>query len=71
MVLAAKAIEVNLHLKEACHQNHWSFIDHSNIKPTHLNRSGIHLNKAGTLLMGRNFTNSISEIDRTLPVRGR
>ena len=60
MVLAAKAIEeVNLHLKQVCHQNHWSFIDHSNIKQTHLNRSGIHLNKAGTLLMARNFTNSI------------
>ena len=64
MVLAAKAIEANLHLKQACHQNHWSFIDHSNIKQTHLNRSGIHLNKAGTLLMARNFTNSIFNRNR-------
>ena len=64
MVLAAKAIEVNLHLKQVCHQNHWSFIDHSNIKQTHLNRSGIHLNKAGTLLMARNFTNSIFNRNR-------
>ena len=62
--LAAKAIEVNLHLKQACHQNHWSFIDHSNIKPTHLNRSGIHLNKAGTLLMARNFTSNIYNRNR-------
>ena len=58
-VLAAKAIEVNLHLKQVCQQNHWTFINHSNIKPCHLNRSGIHLNKAGTLLMARNFTNII------------
>ena len=62
--LAAKAIEVNLHLKQACHQNHWSFIDHSNIKPTHLDRSGIHLNKAGTLLMARNFSSNIYNRNR-------
>ena len=57
--LAAKAIEVNLHLKKICQQNHWTFINHSNIKPSHLNRNGIHLNKSGTLLMARNFTNII------------
>lgn len=58
-VLAAKAFEVNLHLKQICQQNHWIFINHSNIKSNHLNRSGIHLNKAGTLIMARNFTNII------------
>ena len=47
--LATKVPEVNKVLKEHCLQKNWGFVDHSNISPSsHLNRSGLHLNKGGT-----------------------
>ena len=38
-----KVSSVNKILKKFCHQNHWNFIEHSNVNLTHLNRGGIAL----------------------------
>jgi hypothetical protein len=57
-----KANYVNSCLKRFCLEKKWDFIEHSNITASHLNRSGIHLNKTlktGTTLMARNFNNNI------------
>ena len=62
--LAVKVNEVNSTLKRLCRQINVNFIDHSNITPNHLNRSGIHLNKMGTSLLARNFNNSIYNKDK-------
>ena len=44
--LARKVPDVNKVLKECCQQKNWGFVDHSNISRTsHLNQSGLHLNK--------------------------
>lgn len=57
-ILATKANEVNSCLKRLCQQKHWDFMDHSNITSRYLNRSGVHLNRVGTIL-ARNFSNNI------------
>ena len=62
--LAVKVNEVNSSLKQLCRQINVNFIDHSNITPNHLNRSGIYLNKMGTSLLARNFNNSIYNRDK-------
>ena len=54
--LAAKVPDVNNVLKENCLQKNWGFVDHSNISASsHLNRSGLHLNKGGTSRLARNL----------------
>ena len=59
-VLACKVSDVNKVLKEHCLQKNWEFVDHSNISATsHLNRSGLHLNKSGTSRLARNFINHL------------
>ena len=56
--LAAKVPGVNKVLKEQCLQKNWGFVNHSNISATsHLNRSGLHLNKGRTSRLARNFIN--------------
>ena len=56
--LAAKVPDVNKVLKEHCLQKNWGFVDHSNISASsHLNLSGLHLNKGGTSHLARNFIN--------------
>lgn len=58
--LACKVPDVNKILKEHCLQKNWGFVDHSNILATsHLNRSGLHLNKGGTSRLARNFINHL------------
>lgn len=57
--LGNKVNQVNTALKQMCYQHHWKFIEHSNIIPSHLNRSGIHLNKMGTAKLSRNFNKYI------------
>ena len=48
------------YLKECCKQKNWGFVDHSNISITsHLNRSGLHLNKKGTTRLAQNFINHL------------
>lgn len=58
-MLTRKVNEVNAALKESCVQKHWKFIDHTNITINQLNQSRIHLNKTGSSMMARNFTNYI------------
>jgi hypothetical protein len=58
-MLTRKVNEVNVALKESCIQKHWKFIDHTNITINQLNQSRIHLNKMGSRMMARNFTNYI------------
>ena len=58
--LAAKVPDVNKVLKEHCLQKNWGFVDHSNISASsHLNRSGIHLNKGGTSHLAWNFIRKV------------
>ena len=58
--LACKVPDVNKVLKECCKQKNWGFVDHSNISITsHLNRSGLHLNKKGTTRLAQNFINHL------------
>ena len=45
--LNAKAIQVNVILKLKCSEYNLGFIELENIKATHLNNSGIHLNYKG------------------------
>ena len=58
--LACEVPDVNKVLKECCKQKNWGFVDHSNISITsHLNRSGLHLNKKGTTRLAQNFINHL------------
>ena len=57
--LGNKVNQVNKVLKQMCNQHHCKFIEHSNITPSHLNRSGIHLSKMGTTKLSRNFNKYI------------
>ena len=57
--LGYKVNQVNTVLKQMCYQHHWKFIELSNIIPSHVNRSGIHLNKMGTEKLSRNFNKHI------------
>ena len=52
--------EVNEIIGKLCQQNKWSFIDHQNINTnTHLNRSGLHLNKIGNTQFAKDFIDYI------------
>jgi len=58
--LACIVPEANKVLKEHCLQKNWGFVDHSNISATsHLNRSGLRLNKGGTSRLAHNFSNHL------------
>ena len=58
--LAHKVPDVNKVLKEYCQQKNWGFVDHSNIsRSSHLNRSGLYLNKKGTMRLAQNFINHL------------
>ena len=47
---AIQVEEVNSTLRDFCRQNQWKIITHSNIVADHhLNRSGLHLNRIGTV----------------------
>ena len=58
-ILGNKVNQVNTALKQMCHQHHWKFIEHSYIIRSHLNRSGIHLNKMDTAKLSRNVNKYI------------
>ena len=46
---------INDGIKARCGERNIGFIDNSNIKNFHLNRSKLHLNNKGTALLARNF----------------
>ena len=59
--LNQKAIKVNELLQSLCSDHNIHTIDNSNIKTNfHLNNSGLHLNYAGTYVLGGNIVNAIN-----------
>ena len=61
--LNAKRCEVNHILSELCHERNICLIDHSKkIKPNHLSKGQLHLNKNGSNIMSRTFVNEISRV---------
>ena len=55
-----KGKEVNTFLKLKCQELSFTYIDNSNIKPEHLNKSGIHLSQTGSKLLARNYLQAIN-----------
>ena len=51
-----KINNINVILKRVCHQNNWTYIDHNNIDYSCLNRRGLHLNRKGSSLVSKNFS---------------
>ena len=47
----------NIILKRMCIENNWTYIDNSNIDHTCLNRRGLHLNKNGSSIISKNYSN--------------
>ena len=48
-------------LSQLCHERNIYLIDHSKkIKPNHLNKGKLHLNKNGSNILSRTFVNQIS-----------
>ena len=61
--LNAKRYEVNRILSQLCHERNIYLIDHSKkIKPNHLNKGKLHLNKNGSNILSRTFVNEISRV---------
>ena len=58
-----KGQKVNAVLKIKTLPDQCSFIDNSNINISHLNRSGLHLNKRGSAALALNFINFIRNLD--------
>lgn len=58
--LSRGATEVNKTLRKFCWQNNWGFINNDNIiAEKHLNRSCLHLKRAGTSLLSQNWSTYI------------
>ena len=51
-----KINNINVILKRVCEQNNWTYIDHNNIDYSCLNRHGLHLNRKGSSLVSKNFS---------------
>ena len=47
---------INVIFKRVCDQNNWSYIDHSNIDYSCLNKRGLYLNRKGSSLVSKNFS---------------
>ena len=61
--LNAKRCEVNRILSQLCQERNMYLIDHSKkIKPNHLNKGKLHLNKNGSNILSRTFVNEISRV---------
>ena len=54
-----KIEHVNAILKRMCIENNWTYIDNSNIDYTCLNRRGLHLNKNGSSIISKNYSNHL------------
>ena len=60
--LNEKRCKVNQLLSELCHERNIYLTDHSKkIKPNHLNKGKLHLNKNGSNILNRAFVNEISK----------
>ena len=53
--IADRVRQTNSLIKSSCCENGWVFIENSNIKDSHLNSRGLHLNPSGSLLLQNNF----------------
>ncbi|RUA05886.1 MAG: hypothetical protein DSY43_03480 [Gammaproteobacteria bacterium] len=53
--LTPRVSETNRILRSFCNQNGWEFAPNSNIKASHLNQKGLHLNPSGSAALQRNF----------------
>lgn len=62
----AKITELNKMLKSYSAKNGIILVSHSNITGDALNTSGLHFNQHGTVLLARNFINSIKHFSSTL-----
>ena len=51
-----KINNINVILKRVCDQNNWTYVDHNNIDYSCLNRGGLHLNRKGSSLVSKNFS---------------
>ena len=61
--LNAKRCEVNRILSQLCQERNMYLIDNSKkIKPNHLNKGKLHLNKNGSNILSRTFVNKISRV---------
>ena len=61
--LNAKRCEVNQVLSELCYERNIYLIDQSKkIKPNHLNKGRLHLNKNGSNILSHTFVNKISRV---------
>ena len=61
--LNAKRCEVNRILSQLCQERNMYLIDNSKkIKPNHLNKGKLHLNKNGSNILSRTFVNEISRV---------
>ena len=59
----AKAMEVNGYLKQLCMEKNIFLIDHTKaIHSRNINRSKLHLNKSGSIILSNNFVKAISSI---------
>ena len=47
---------INVILKRVCDQKNWTYVDHNNIDYSCLNRGGLHLNRKGSSLVSKNFS---------------
>ena len=58
-----KAMEVNGYLKQLCIEKNIFLIDHIKTIPSrNINRSKLHLNKSGSIILSNNFVKGISSI---------
>ena len=58
-----KAMEVNGYLKQLCIEKNIFLIDHTKtIHSRNINRSKLHLNKSGSIILSNNFVKAISSI---------
>ena len=58
-----KAMEVDGYLKQLCIENNIFLIDHiKTIHSRNINRSKLHLNKSGSIILSNNFVKAISTI---------
>jgi len=58
---------INIILKRVCNQNNWTYIDHNNIDYSCLNRRDLHLNRKGSSLVCRNFSQYLNIWNMTRP----
>ena len=58
-----KAMEVNGYLKQLCIEKNIFLIDHTKtIHSRNINRSKLHLNKSGSIILSNNFVKAVSSI---------